>query len=66
VSDDEISNLGLDEAEDDSFVLSDPVLQGSPSFPRAGSLLPIKGSKHHTEAAMGDGFGDRDGGQKIM
>jgi hypothetical protein len=70
VSDDEISNPGLDEAEDNSFVLSDPVLQGSPPFPRTGNFLPIKGSKHHTEAAMGDGFGDGDGdgdgGQTIM
>jgi hypothetical protein len=52
VSDDEISNPGLDEAGDDSLVLSDP--------------LPIEGSKHHTEAAIGDGPGDRDGGQEIM
>ena len=66
MSDDEISNPGLEESKDDSFVLSDPGLQGSPPFLRKGSLLPVEGSKHHTEAAMGDGLGDRDGGQEIM
>jgi hypothetical protein len=65
VSDDEISNPGLEEAKDDSFVLSDPVLQDSPPFLRTGSLLPDEGSKHHAEAATGDGVEDRDGGREI-
>ena len=66
VSDDEISNPGLDEAKDDSFVLSDPLPQDSPPFLRKGSLLPVEGSKHRTEAATGDGLGDRNGGQEIV
>jgi hypothetical protein len=66
VSDDEISNPGLEEAEDNSFVFSDPVPQDSLQFPRTGSLLPVEGSKHHTEAATGDRVGDRDGGRNIM
>ena len=56
----------LMEANDDSFALSDPVLEGSPPFLRKGSLLPVEGSKHHTEAATKDGLGDRYGGQEIM
>jgi hypothetical protein len=35
-------------------------------FLRKGSLLPVEGFKHHTEAATGDGVGDRDGGREIM
>jgi len=66
VSDDEISNLGLAEARDDPFVLSDPLSQDSPPFLHRGSRLPIENSKHHSEAAMGDGLEDRDGGQEIM
>jgi hypothetical protein len=65
VSDDEISNPGLEEA-DDSFILSDPVLEDSPPFPRTCSLLPVEGYKHHTEAATGDRVGDRDRGREIM
>ena len=59
-SGDEISNLGLEEARYDSLVFSDPDLQDSPPFLRKGSLLPVEGSKHHTEAATGDGVGDRE------
>jgi hypothetical protein len=66
VSDDEISNPGLDEAEDDSFILSDPLPQDSLPFLHRASRLPVEGSKHYTEAAIGDGLGDRDGGQEIM
>jgi hypothetical protein len=36
VSDDEVSNLGLEEAKDNSFVFSNPVPQDSPPFPRTG------------------------------
>jgi hypothetical protein len=66
VSDNEISNPGLEEAKDDSFVLSDPVLEDSPPFTRTGSLLPTEGYKHHTKAATGDGVGDNDRGREIM
>jgi hypothetical protein len=66
LSDNEISNPGLEEAKDDSFVLSDPVLEDSPPFTRTGSLLPIEGYKHHTKAATGDGVEDRDRGREIM
>jgi hypothetical protein len=71
-SDDEISNLGLDEAQDDSFGLSDFPLQDSPLSLHRGSLLPVEGSKHHTEVATRDGLRegdrlrDRYGGQEIM
>jgi len=65
-SDDEISNLGLEEAGNDSLVFSDPDPQDFPLFLRKGSPLPDEGSKHHIEAATGDGLGDRYGGQEIM
>jgi hypothetical protein len=63
-SDHEISNLGLEDAGDDSLVFSDPDLQDPLPFLRKGSHLPVEGSKHHTET--GDGVGDRDGGREIM
>jgi hypothetical protein len=66
VSDDEISNPGLEESKDDSFALSDPDPQDSPPFLRKGSLLSVEGFKHRTEAATGDGLGDRYGRQEIM
>jgi hypothetical protein len=66
VSDDKISNLGLEEAGDDSYVFSEPDPQDSPPFLRKGRLLPDEGSKHHIEEATGDGFGDIYGGQEIM
>jgi hypothetical protein len=66
VSDYEISNPGLEEAGDDSYVVSDPDPQDSPPFLRKGILLPDEGSKHHIKAATGDRLGDRDEGQEIM
>jgi hypothetical protein len=58
-SDEEISNLGLDEVGDASFVSLDPSLPDSPPFLRNDNLLPTEGSKHHTEKAEGDGDGLR-------
>jgi hypothetical protein len=52
-SDEEVPNLGLDEVGDISFV-SDLGLLDSPQFLRKVNLLPIEGSKHHTEEAEGD------------
>lgn len=50
-SDREISNFGLDEEADTSFV-SDSLPAGSPEFLRKYNPLPsIEGSKHHTEEA---------------
>jgi hypothetical protein len=59
-SDEEISNLGLDEVEDESLIFADPGLPNSPQFLRKDNLLPIEGSKHHTEEAEGDGARDGD------
>jgi hypothetical protein len=61
-SDEEISNFGLEEVGDTSFVsTSGPSLPASPQFLRKDNLHPIEGSKHHTEEAEGDGVGAGDG-----
>jgi hypothetical protein len=53
-------------ARDDSFILSNLLPQDSSPFLYKDNRLPVEGSKHHTEAAIGDGLGDRYGGQEIM
>jgi hypothetical protein len=52
-SDEEVSNLGLGEVGDSSFI-SDLDLPDSPQFLRKDNLLPIEGSKHLTEEVEGD------------
>jgi len=69
-SDDEISNLGLDEVGDTSFESTHFSLPPSPEFLRNNNLRLIEGSKHHTEEAEGDGVRigaeDGDGVRVIM
>lgn len=57
--DEEVCNLGPDEVENASFI-SDFDLPDSPEFLRKVNLLPIEGSKHHTEDSNEDE--DRVGG----
>jgi hypothetical protein len=45
-SDEEISNPGLGEVEDNSFIFADPVIPKTPQFLRKDNLLSTEGSKH--------------------
>ena len=53
-SDGEISNLGLDNVEDDSILFENPE---TPEFVRKDNPLFVKGSEHHTDEVEGDGVG---------
>jgi len=66
VSEDEISDPGLEEIEDDSFALSDPALQRSAPLMRLDSLLPNQDTKHHTETETGYGVEDTDGRPEVV